>query len=52
MLQTPEKILVLLAPAAGEWETVVAETRTRPAVDHPSGEAELTDTVVVLRRIK
>lgn len=52
LLQSPQDILATIAADADKWETVAAETRTRPAVDHPSGETELTDAVVVLRRIK
>lgn len=51
LLQSPEEVLATIAAADDKWETVAIETRTRPAVDHPSGETELTDAVVVLRRI-
>lgn len=51
MLLTPAEIRAVLADAPGEWQTITAETRTRPAVDHPSGQTELTDSVVVLRRL-
>lgn len=51
MLLTPAEIRAVLAQAPGEWQTIIAETRTRPAVDHPSGQTELTDAVVVLKRV-
>ncbi|WP_024796922.1 class I SAM-dependent methyltransferase [Tomitella biformata] len=50
MLLTPAEIRAVLAEAPGEWETITAETRTRPAVEHPSGQTELTDAVVVIKR--
>ena len=50
MLQTPQQVVAGIVAAGGEWEAIAAETRTRPAVDHPSGQTELTDAVVVLRR--
>lgn len=51
MLLTPAEIRAVLAEAPGEWQTITAETRSRPAIDHPSGQSELTDAVVVLKRL-
>ncbi len=51
LLKTPAELRAALTPAPGEWQTLSAESRSRPAADHPSGETELTDVVLVLKRV-